>query len=303
MRNKYPGRPVLRTPLIVAGNNEKYIQKAFSSDCDAIVLDLEDGVPELFKEEARKMIMKTLNSPIVDHRPIFVRLNSLETGKTKLDVEGVACENLDGFLYTKPYTDGDIIIFDEMLSHREEQLGLPSGHFKIIVIVETPMSIVHVFDIAKSSKRLIGLLFGAEDLLGDMEGFHGPDGRSLHSSRSQVLMACRATGLIPIDTPYIQVRNDEGLRKFIQPALELGYEGMLLISPSQIPIAKEMYTPLKDKVNDAYEMDSIAKKTDKIGRGVSIHKKLFISPPTLKRAKNIIKRYESICEFEKYGKS
>lgn len=298
MRKRYIGRPVLRTPLIVAGNNEKYIKKAFASDCDCIVLCLEDGVPENFKEDARKSIKETLNSDLIDHRPIFVRVNSLETGKTKYDIDGVACENLDGFLYTKPYNDSDILIFDEMITNKEKELGLEHGHLKIIVIIETPSSVINAFQIAFSSKRLIGLLLGAEDLLGDMEGFHGPDGRSLHMPRCQVLMACRAAGLIPIDTPYIQVHNDEGLRNFIQPALELGYEGMLLISPSQIPIAKEMYTPPKEKVEDAYEMDRIAKETDKIGRGVSVHKKLFISRPTLKRARNIIKRYENILAFE-----
>jgi len=303
MRNKYIGRPVLRTPLIVAGNNEKYIKKAFSSDCDAIVLDLEDGVPEAFKEKARVMIKETLNSSLMDHRPVFVRVNSLETGKTKEDVESVACDNLDGFLYTKPYTAEDIVEFDRIITEAEKDADLKEGSLKIIVIIETPLAVINAYKIAVSSKRIIGLLYGAEDLLGDMEGFHGPDGRSLHMSRAQVLMACRATGLIPIDTPYIQVRNDDGLRKFIKPALELGYEGMLLITPSQIPIVKELYTPPLEKVRDAYEMDKIAKEIYKDGRGVSVQKKLFISPPTLKRARNIIKRYEAIKNFEKYARS
>lgn len=301
MRNKYNDRPVLRTPLIVAGNNEKYIKKGFESDCDAIILDLEDGVPQNFKQEARKKIFATLNSSILDHRPVFVRLNSLETGMTKNDIDGVACKNLDGFLYTKPYTAGDIVIFDEMLLKKEMELGLKNGHFKIIVIMETPLSILNSKEIAFASKRNIGLLFGAEDLLGDMQGTHSKDCRSLNYARSQVLMACRAANLIPIDTPYIQVHNDEGLREFIKPARELGYEGMLLITPSQIPIVKEMYTPEVKKVEESYEMDKIAKLNDEIGRGVSVEKKLFISPPTLKRARNIIKQYESIKKFESFN--
>ena len=162
------------------------------------------------------------------------------------------------------------------------------------------MAIINAYKIATSSKRLVGLLYGAEDLLSDMEGFHGPDGRSLHASRSQVLMACRAAGITPIDTPYVQVGNDEGLKKFIQPALELGYEGMLLITPSQIEIAKDMYTPSKEKVEEAYEMDRLSKLTQEKGRGVAVYNKLFISPPTLKRAINIIKRHEAIMAYEEF---
>lgn len=300
MRRKYEGRPVLRTPVVVAGNNEKYIRKAFASDCDCIVMDTEDGVPPNFKKKARKMIHDTLNSDLVDGRPVFVRINSLETGETKADIDGVACENLDGFVYTKPYSEGDIQILDVMLSKKEEELGVDDGYFKVIVIIETPSSVLNVHKIAFSSKRLVGLLFGAEDLLGDMEGFHGPDGRTLHMARSQVLLACRAAGLIPIDTPFIKVHDDKALEEFIVPALELGYEGMLLISPSQIETAKRMYTPDISKVKDAYKMSEIAKGTDIEGRGVSVHNKLFISPPTLKRAVNIIKRYENILEFEKH---
>ncbi len=298
MKTRYNGKPVLRTPLIVAGNNDKYISRAFQSDCDCIVMDVEDGVPEKFKTAARANVKKILNSNLIDPRPVFVRVNSLSTGQTKLDVDGVACENLDGFLYTKPYSAGDIKIFDEMLSEKEKELKLTNGHFKIIVIIETPSSVIHVDEIAMASKRIIGLLFGAEDLLGDMEGFHGPDGRSLQTARSSVLMACRSAGIIPIDTPYIQVRNDEGLRAFIQPALELGFEGMLLISPSQIPIAKERYTPPKEKVDEAYEMLRISKENDETGTGVSVVNKIFVSPPTLKRAMNIVKRYENILNFE-----
>ena len=139
---------------------------------------------------------------------------------------------------------------------------------------------------------------GAEDLLGDMEGFHGPGGRSLQTARNNVLMACRSAGIIPIDTPYIKVRDDEGLREFIQPALELGFEGMLLISPSQIPITQEMYTPRKDKVDEAYKMLEISKENAEAGTGVSVVNKMFVSPPTLKRALNIVKRYENILNFE-----
>ena len=106
---------------------------------------------------------------------------------------------------------------------------------------------------------------------------------------------------MPIDTPYIQVGNHEGQRKFIQPGLELGYEGMLLISPSQIPIAQELYTPDQERVNEAYEMIKIAEENENAQKGVAISGKHFISPPTLKRTKNLVARYEAIRKFEDFA--
>jgi len=301
MRQKYAEKIVFRSPMIVAGHNDKYIKKAFASQCDAIVLDLEDGVPDNFKSDARAKIFNTLNSAIIDHRPLFVRINSLESGLMQLDIDGVCCANLDGVVSTKSYSSRDIKDLDSMLSKKEEELCLDDNHFKIIVIIETPSSIMDLKDIAISSKRVVSLLFGAEDLLSDMEGTHLLDDLSLLYARSQVLMACRAYNLIPIDAPYIQIDDDRNkLKKYCESSFGFGYEGMLLVSPSQIEIVNHAYTPQKDEIEDAYRMIQISEENKKIGAGVSVSKRLFISPPTLKRAIKLIERYEAISSYEKH---
>ncbi len=300
---KYSGPLVVRTPLIVNGHNTKYIQKAYQSSCDCIVLDLEDGVPPNYKDLARKTIFDTLNSGEIDGRPVFVRVNSLETGMTKQDVDMVASKNLNGFLYTKPYSSGDLVVFDRIISEKEKSLGLPQEYFKVIVVMETPSAIIHADEIAKASKRIVGMLFGAEDLLGDTQGKHASDGSSLHYARSQVLFACRANNLLPIDTPYIDVHNIEGLKAFIKPAVDLGYEGMLLISPSQAEIVKDFYTPSASEIQKAQNMVSTAQANASSGTGASIKEHVFVAPPTLKQANNLIYRHEKIVKFEQYMKS
>jgi citrate lyase subunit beta / citryl-CoA lyase len=301
MTDKFKGRLVLRTPLITAGHKKRYIEKALHSDADAIILDLEDGAPSAYKSEARKTIREIIDTPICEKRLMLVRLNSMETGLTEMDVEAVSHRNLDGFVMTKVYTAGEIIVLDKILARKEDELGLNRNHFSVIVIMETPRSILNAQEIAFAAPRVQGLIYGAEDLLSDMEGCHTPDGRSMQPSRSTVLMAARAAGIMPIDTPYIQVGNDEGLRKFIEPGIELGYEGMLLISPSQIAVTKEMYTPEKDKVIDAYVMIKIAQENENAQKGVAIAGKYFLSPPTLKRAVNLVARHEAIKAFEKFA--
>jgi len=290
---------VFRTPLIVAGNNQRYIKKAFSCECDCIVLDLEDGVPFSCKEEARKIIRETLKNKRPGPKPVLVRVNSLETDLTEEDLEGVSCRELRGFVYPKAQTADEIIRFAELLARMENELDLPEGYFKIVSIIETPLAMLNLKEIAFSSPRLIALLLGAEDLLGDMQGHHGPLGRSLHMIRTSMLLAARAASLIPIDTPYIHVKNKKGLKQFIEPARELGYEGMLVISPSQIPIVKEMYTPTQQEIEDAHEMEKIAAEASESGKNVVLKDKLFVSAPTLKGAGNLLKRYRKIERFEK----
>jgi citrate lyase subunit beta/citryl-CoA lyase len=302
MSAKYPHRMILRAPLITAGHKRNLIDKAMASDADAIVLDIEDGVPPDLKAEARRVIAELLNEDICKKRLIYVRLNALDTGMTLEDIEAVAHPNLDGFLYAKVYSPGDVQVIDKMIAAQEKKLGLPTDYFDALPILETPQSILQAFEIATAARRVRGLQFGAEDLLGDMEGHHTIDSRSIQHARSQTLLAARAAGIMPIDSPYIFVNQHEDHRRYMLPAYELGFEGMLAISPSQIATIKEMYAMRQDKVDEAYEMVRIAGENEQAKQGVAIAGKHFISPPTLKKAQNLIARYEATQAFEAFLK-
>ena len=167
----------------------------------------------------------------------------------------------------------------------------------MIVLMETPQSALKAFEIASASSRIKALLFGCEDFLTDMKGSHGPDGRSLMVPRHLISMAARANGLVPIDTPYVKVKDLDGLRDHITQARELGFEGMLVMSPGQIEIAREMYTPSKDEVEKASKMVELA---DQAGTSIAVSGNVFISPPTLKRSRSVLKRSEDIAEFTKF---
>lgn len=299
MAKPYPGSWILRTMLFTAGHIDKYIQKAFTSDADCIVLDLEDAVPESKKEFARNNIVEHITARQDTKYPVMVRINPMESGMTLLDLDYVACKGIGGFVYPKAYCADDIKAFGAQLTLKEQVLGLDQGHFDIIALMETPESILNAYEIATASPRVIGLLFGSEDFLADMEGSHGPGGRSILCPRHIVSMAARAAGIAAIDTPYVQVHDDEGLRTHISQARELGYEGMLVMTPRQIDIAQEMYTPAKSEVEEAREMVELAAKAAASDRGIAVSRGVFISPPTLKRKKNLLRRYEAIKEFEK----
>lgn len=300
MREKFNGPLVLRTLLFTAGHNEKYINKAFTTDADCIVFDLEDAVPGSKKTLARVMIKKILQSDIIDNRPLFVRINPLDTGLTLLDLDETACGSLDGFIYPKAYNEDDIKVFAAQLALKEKHLGLKNGHFDIIVLMETPEAILNAKEIAFASPRVKGLLFGSEDFLADMEGSHGPGGRSLLAPRNIVSMAARAAGIIAIDTPYVHIQDEDGLHEHIQQAKELGYEGMLIMSPRQLSIAKAAYTPSSEDVLNARKIVKLAEEATRQDRGIARYNDIFISPPTLRQVIKILERHEKIIAFENY---
>jgi citrate lyase subunit beta/citryl-CoA lyase len=214
MKEKYQGKPVIRTLMFTAGHNEKYLNKAFSTEADAIVLDLEDAVPFNKKEEARGILKDFLSKKLPDNRPVYCRINPIDTGDTLLDIDAVACENLNGFIYPTSDRKEDLISFDAQLSLKEKVLGLPKGYFDIIPLIETPTGVLNAQEIAASSSRNIAIIFGSEDFLAEQEGNHGMNARGIEVPRHIIAMTCKAnnnnsTELFHIKKPANALKVDK----------------------------------------------------------------------------------------------
>jgi len=294
MEKPYKGPWVMRTFLFVPGHNEKLLAKASQSEADCVAMCLEDAVPLNEKENARKTIRKVLSEGYFNQKPVFVRINSMDTGLTLRDVEAVACKELDGFVYPMAYTPDDIKSFDAQLNLIEAHLGLVKGHFSIVVLVETPLAVLNAYDIAKASSRVIALLFGCEDYMAEMESRYSKEEQSLFVPRSMIAMAARAAGVVPLDTPYVRVHDLEGLKRFASLGRDLGMAGMLVMSPRQIDVVRECYTPSQEEIEYATDVVNAAAAAQKEGKGIVIVQDKFVSPPTLKQATKLLNYYDAI---------
>ena len=300
MKAKYEGKLVHRTVLFTAGHNQKYLKKTFSTDADAIVFDLEDAVPYNKKDEARKILKEFLSKPLPDDRPVYIRINPLYTGYTLLDLDATICPNINGFLYPMTNSAQDVIIFDAQLSLKEKQLNLPNGYFDIITVIETPAGVLNIQEIAKSSKRVVGLLFGSEDFLAEQEGSHGENSEGINVPRHLISMAARAANIMAIDTPFVNVGDFEGLKKHIKKAKNLGFNGMVVMSPRELDIINDMYTPGESEVEFANKIVRLSDEAVKENRGIVIADGVFVSPPTLKASKKVLNRVEAIKNYEEF---
>ena len=300
MKQKYNKKLIHRTLLFTAGHNPKYLKKSFETEADAIVFDLEDAVPHNKKEEARKILKEFLSKDLPDNRPVYVRINPLNSGLTLLDIDAVVSPNINGFVYPMAYSSRDLIAFDAQLSLKEQVLNLPKKYFDIIVLIETPESILNLKNIATASDRIVGLLFGSEDFLAEQEGEHGDNAEGISVPRHIIAMTAKANKILAIDTPYVHVGDFEGLKKHIKQAKRLGFEGMLIMSPREISMVKEMYTPSEDDVKKAKEIIRLSDEAVKENKGIAIHNGIFISPPTLKAARKLLQRTNAIKEYEKF---
>ncbi|MEX2428342.1 MAG: CoA ester lyase [Bacteroidales bacterium] len=286
---------LLRSLMFVPGHNEKLLNKAAKSDADALLLDVEDSVqPFENKILARKKIKEYVEKNMFNDLLVFPRINDRESGQLLKDLEALTIEKIDGFMYPKAKKGEDIYFIDKLLETLEYEKGYPVGKFKLIPLIETAAAVLNAQDIIQASERVIAIAFGCEDFITDLEGIHDKEGRSIFSPRALIALAARANNICPIDTVHINVHDLEDLESNLKLARELGFEGMLVLNPKELPLVHKYFSPTNQEYTDAKEMLSLAEESNKEGKGVAIVNNRFIGPPMVANAKKLIKRFEQI---------
>lgn len=292
---------LLRSILYVPGNSEKMISKIPGIRADVITLDLEDAVSTAEKENARKMSSEFLKSENSRNKTIYVRVNSWPTGLTNDDCEAIVGDGLDAVALPKCNGPNDVIRLDWKLEELEQRNRLEKGSIKIQVLIENAKGMMNAYASAQASNRVNSLIFGAVDYTTDMRiSLNQPLGEGLKWARARVACAARAAGLLAIDSPYVAYKDIEGFELDTKYGRDLGYEGRMLIHPSQIEPSHKIYSPEPEKVIWAKEVVK-AFEEDGISKGIAsiTYNGQMIDTPVYIGAKNIIKMMETIEEIEK----
>jgi citrate lyase subunit beta/citryl-CoA lyase len=281
--------------MFVPGHNERLLNSAARSAADVLLLDIEDSVqPPENKSKARQLVKEWVEEGKFKKHLVFPRINDRESGHLLKDVEALSIKGVDGFMYPKAKTGQDIYFFDKLLETIEYEKGFPIGKFKIIPLIETASAVLNAQDICKASKRVIAIAFGCEDFIADLEGIHDKAHESLFTPRAIIAMAARATGVVPIDTVHINIHDLEDLEHNLKLAKNLGFEGMLILNPKELPLAHQYFSPSEKEVSDAKEMLRLSDEAELDGKGVALMNGKFIGPPMVVTAKKIITKHNII---------
>jgi len=283
---------LMRSLMFVPAHNERLLQSASRSEADVLLLDIEDSVqPVENKQVARDMICKWVLEGKFSKYKVFPRINDRESGQLLRDIHQLTIPGVHGFMYPKSKRGEDVYFIDKLLETIEYEKGLPIGTFKLIPLIETAGAVLNAQDICKASSRVVAIAFGCEDFITDLEGIHDEEHQSLFTPRANIAMAARATGVIPIDTVHIKVHDLADLEVNIKLAKKLGFEGMLVLNPKELPLVHQFYSPGEKEVNDAMEMLRLYEEYEKEGKGVAVKDGTFIGPPMVLAAKKVLKKH------------
>lgn len=279
---------LLRSLLFIPGNKANMLDKAFSTNSDAIVPDMEDSVPDSEKTAARALIAEYLPRLRATGRFICPRINSLETGLTAAELEAVVGPDIDAVSIGKITTPTEISEVSQVIGRLERERGLEAGAIGLIPWIETARAIVDCYSICIASRRMIGIAFGAEDLTNDLGIERVDDDSNLAFARSAVCIAARAAGITAFDTPFFRFRDPDGLRAHCTQSRNLGFKGRFAIHPAQTEIINDCYAPSEEEIRKAERIVAAYEEAERNGRASTSLDGVVIDVPVVKRARALL---------------
>ncbi len=279
---------LFRSIIFVPGNRANMLERARKFTADIVMVDLEDSVPPGEKATARDLAKEWVPTLRREGQRVMVRVNSLDTGLTRPELEAIVSPDLYGISLGKVESTWNIRDVDRMLSAIEPRAGVELGSTKIVAWAETASALVDARDIAAASPRVVALAFGAEDFTNDMGIERSDTGEEVQVPRSLVPVAARAANVASLDSPFVRFQDPDALREDAKRARQMGYTGKFAIHPSQIDIINETFSPSPDETAYARQIMEAWEQAEAEGRGSLAMDGRMVDVPVVKRAQNLL---------------
>ena len=234
----------LRSLLYVPAHSERFLAKAHERGADAIVLDLEDAVPEADKDVARANLATTVPSAGRSGATVFVRINS---GPRQRDDALVACRaGASGVMVAKAGSSAALDALAGTLRAEEAKLGRAAMSF--LALIEGAAALLDARSIA-ANHRVIGLLLGSEDLATELGATPTPD--VLRYPKLLLHYAAKAEGklsfgLLQSSADYTDL---EALAAAAAEAKAHGFDGATCVHPSAVAVLNAGFSPSEAERN------------------------------------------------------
>lgn len=235
---------------------------------DVVLGNLEDAIPVDAKHAARSGFIAMAQATNFGATGLWARINALNSPWALDDVTeivGTVGDKLDVVMLPKVDGPWDIHYLDQFLAQLEARHAVKKP-ILIHAILETAQGVNNVEAIAIASPRMHGMSLGPADLAASramkttrVGGGH-PDYRVLadpqdgaarpafqqdlwHYTIAKMVDACAAAGIKPFYGPFGDFADAAGCEAQFRNAFLLGCAGAWSLHPSQIDIAKRVFSP------------------------------------------------------------
>lgn len=258
-----------RSMMFLNAQRPGLLKDAYVYRPDCLLLDLEDAVAENQKDAARFSLYNALKS--VDYRGVerIVRINALDTPHWQEDIRVSVAGGADGIRIAKCETAEDVKTVVKHIEKAEEEFGRELGSTLVMAALESPLAIINAYAICTACpRRMIGVAISGGDYRKSMQAEFSPDGIEMATGRSNMLIAARAAGVQCFDTVFTDLDDMEGFRREVIMVKKMGFDGKSIISPRQIAIVHEVFTPTDREIREAERIVRTVREQAAQGIGV-----------------------------------
>lgn len=261
--------------LYVPAIQPELFDKACQSPAQAIILDLEDSVPNTQKALARNNVREYLSQD--RKKPLYLRVNSgKELEEDLLLAQDVHCS---GLIFAK--AEGTLIstLADGALKHLQK-----------ICLIETAAGLSEVTQLAK---HVTAFAIGRVDLCADLRiALTRTD--FLLTLLLQVVQASAAAGIAaPIAPTYLNIKetNTERIVAYATEFFQAGFRSQTAIHPAFIDSIHQVFLPTKEEYLTAQQFLKTYGADPEQPTGID-QAGNFIDPAVLRQHQEVVERYE-----------
>lgn len=279
-----------RAVLFMPGDSLRKIEKAISLGVDSIVMDLEDGVALSQKDAARGTVLSALQTLDFGHCERLVRVNPVGSDLLMADLDATIAGRPDGYVIPKIDFDEQLHAVAEYLALEERRRGWPEGGIRLLPIVETALGVMNVREIALADPRVAALLFGAEDLAGDMGAIRTRASWEVFYARGALVTAAKACRIQAIDQVFFDLEDMAGFAAECQFGRQMGYDGKMTIHPRQVEPAQRAFAPSAEEIEQAQRILAAYAEQQAAGVGAFALDGRMVDMPVVRAAENVTAR-------------
>lgn len=281
-----------RSVLYMPGANERALEKAKTLSADVLILDLEDAVAPDAKAEARERVCEAVAARGYGKRELTIRANGIDTKWHRDDLVAIAQAGPDAVVVPKINSAADVHSIEAAL----EASGAPD-HTMIWAMLETPIAMLRVEEIATASERLTVFVMGTNDLAKELHAEHVPGRHPLLFGLSRCLLATRMAGKVILDGVFNDIKDETGFEAECVQGRQMGFDGKTLIHPNQLAACNRVFAPSETEIERAHRIIAAFERARAEGRGVVTVDGRLIENLHVEEARQVLALAEAISNF------
>jgi len=272
-----------RSLLYVPASSDRFLEKAQTRGADALILDLEDSVPEAAKPDARDRLARHWQALARGPSALIVRINGPLLDAAR-DLDTVVQPGLLALYVAKARGPETLAWLAEALTGLEAARGLPPGGIALVPVIEDPAALEAAFAIARAP-RVVALTLGSEDFATACGMTPSPD--HLAPARARIVQAAAAARIAPLGLldSAAALQGDPDL---VRRSRAFGFAGAAVVHPGLVGALNSGFAPSADEIAWAHAVLAALNGAGARGEGAARLNGRMIDKPVADRARAIL---------------